>query len=264
MTHTAHPSRRRRQAGFIITAEFLLVFAIVVIPLAVGFVLLARKAYTLYLAQREYLEMPMSRAVVWDSSTPAKVVGPVMGYDADEGPLLIFRDDDTKGGVVLTARPDRLATVGQVYYDDGACTLTPRVRAYTATMSTGFSGGVFVGPFAAFPPTGVASQMNGVSWAMGSGQVLYRSTLTPGVSVVSNGSNLFVWRSRDASPDDPAPSGAVPPCFAVPTGVEVEDLVAATAVIDFDGAGNYVFPLRLAFPTPSGTATPLGFGEATP
>jgi hypothetical protein len=261
---TTRSEARRRQSGFIITAEFLLVFAIVVIPLAVGFVLLARKAYTLYLAQREYMEMPLSRAVVWDSSSPAKVVGPVMGYDHDEAPLVIFRDDDTKGGVVLSARPMRLSTVGEVYYDDSGCSSNPRVRAYVASMDTGFASGVFVGTASAYPPAGVASQMNGVSWAMGNGQVLYRSTLTPGVSVTSSGSNLFVWRSRDDSPDDVAPSGAVPPCFAVPTGVEVESLVDATVVIDFDAPGNYTFPLRLAFPTPAGTATTPGFGEATP
>ena len=90
-----------QQAGFVITLEVLLVMVIFVLPLMVGFVMLGRKLYTLFLNQREFLEQPYSRATVWDSSDPPKAIGPVIGYDHYEAPLVIFRDGDTQAGVVL-------------------------------------------------------------------------------------------------------------------------------------------------------------------
>jgi hypothetical protein len=115
---------------------------------------------------------------------------------------------------------------------------------------------VFVGPVTAYPPVGFAYQMQGVSYAMGNGNILYRSDVTPGVALTSP--PLYVWKSQDTTPEDSATilAGDTPPCFSVPATVEVTDLVPGTPVIDFDGPGNYTPPFRMAFPTP-GTAVPL-------
>jgi len=243
--------KRTREAGFVITLEFLLVMAIVVLPLFIGFILLARKTYTLYLNQREAVEMPYSKAVVWDSSSPAQVIGQVIGYDAFEAPLIFFRDSETKGGVVLGVRRFRFTSLGEVYYSGGDCTGTPYLRQWDSEVGTG--------PGYAAPPVGFTYQLQGASYAMGRPNVLYRSLLTPGV----NGTGLVqsVWRSQDFTP--PASDTPPPPCFTV-DGSLVDNLVAATPVIDFDGvlvspanSNPYQTPYKVALPTPVAPPSPM-------
>ena len=254
---------RQTSAGFVITLEFLLVMAVFVLPLLLGMFMLGRKLLTLYLNQREFMEQPYSRAVVWDSSTTAKVIGPVMGYDRFEAPMVIFRDSANQLGVVLSVRPTRLTSAGEVFYSNSDCSGTPRVRAWDTAAATGFNGGVFVGLTSAYPPVGVLYQMFEASYAMGKGNELYRSTIATGTSVTSTtGSPLYVWKSVDITPIDPVAPAPVPPCFLVPDGVTVTNLVTATSVIDFDAVGNYVTPFRLAFPSPNGTLPALPNGEA--
>lgn len=252
---------RTRSAGFVITLEFLLVMAIFVVPLVIGLTLLARKFYTAYEDRREAVEMPYSRSAVFDSSVPATVIGPVIGYDQFEAPLIIFRDFATKSGVILGVRRNRFTSYGEVYYAGAGCAGTAYVRRWDVNVGTG--------PGYAFPPIGFAYQMQGVSYAMGEPNILYSSTLTNGVNggTISIGS---VWRSEDFTP--PPSNVPAPPCFTV-NGALVDDLVVATPVINFDAGASvhpgvpvnsspYVKPYQLAFPTPTaGPALPCPTGE---
>jgi len=250
-------ARSTTSAGFIITLEFLLVMVLFVLPVMIGLFLLGRKLFTLYLNQREFEVQPYSRAVVWDSSATVKVIGPVVGYDQFEAPLVVFRDDATKGGVLLGTRRDRFTSVGQVFYTDNNCTQTPRIRAWDSSLTTGKLGPTLLG--AGYPPAGFAYQMQRRSYAMGKGNILYQSPTAGGVTMTSGAPPLYAWASQDTKP--PSPADPFPPCFRVQNGVVVENLVDATVVIDLDGPGNYVAPFRMAFPTPSGTLAPLPFGE---
>jgi hypothetical protein len=244
-------NRRRRSAGFVITLELLLVMVVFVLPLLLGMFVLGRKLVTLYLNQREYLEQPYSRAVVWDSSATPKVIGPVVGYDPYESPLVIFRDSLTDGGVVLGVRAERFTSFGEVFYSDSACTEAPRLRGWSTDRATGTQVVGGVGPLLGNPPVGVMYQMQHRSYAMGSGNILYSSgTPTAGTAfIVGLDGPLFVWKSQDMSPS-PGVGLPSPPCFEVPFGTPIETLVAAdTVVIDFDAGGNYVAPFRVAFPS---------------
>ena len=244
----------RRAAGFVITVELLLIFALFVIPLFVGGIVVFRKMITLYLDRRDYAEIPYSRAVVWDSSMPTpKVVGPVIGYDTFEAPVVLFRDDDTKAGVVLGVRTDRFTSYGQVFYTDNLCSVNPQVRSYNVSIGTGATA-----PDYLYQPDGFVYQMQSASYAMGSGNILYRAQNASGASVTSNGTNLFVWNSQDIATN--TASAPYPPCYVVDNGVTVENLAPATAVIDFGAA--YQSPYRAAFPTPQNdTSLTCSLGE---
>jgi hypothetical protein len=235
-------SRRRSIAGFIITAELLLILGLFVVPLFVGGILVFRKMVTLYLDRRDYAEIPYSRAVVWDSTMPTpKVVGPVLGYDNFEAPLVLFRDDSTKSGVILGVRTDRFTSYGQVFYTDSGCSSNAQVRAYNTSVGTGATA-----PDYLYGPDGFVYQMQGVSYAMGNGNILYRAENATGTNVTSDGTNLFVWNSQDIGTN--TATAPYPPCYSVANGVTVENLAPANVVIDFDSA--YQYPYRAAFPTP--------------
>lgn len=242
-----------------ITAETLLIIVLFVLPLLLGGMLVTRKLMTLYFERRDYAEIPYSRAVIWDNSTPAKVVGPVIGYDPYEAPLVLFRDDATSAGVVLGVRPNRLTSYGQVFYTNATCTPVgepsgyPMIRAYNANTGTGSTA-----PDYLYLPDGFVYQMQNISYAMGSDNILYRADNAAGENVTSNGSNLYVWTSQDLAPAGGTPS---PPCAAVDNGVTVQNLAPATQVIDFDSS-YYSAPFRAAFPVPgSSVALPCANNE---
>jgi hypothetical protein len=236
IAHTYGPADRRRrrdQAGFVITLEVLLVIALFVLPVLVASLVLGRKLVTLYLNEREFTEQPYSRGVIWDSSDPVRALGTVHTYGAHDEPLIVFLDDATTAGVVLGVRRDRLTSAAGVYYSDDACTQNPRIRAWDAPAGTGTEPRAFE-----FAPAGFAYQLQERAYAMGSGNLLYASSEAGGTSVTPQ-----------------------PPCFAVPDGVTVENLVDATPVIDFDAPGNYTLPFRLAFPSPGTPSLSPSFNE---
>lgn len=233
-----------------ITLELLLVMVVFVLPLLLGMFMLGRKLFTLYLNQREFLEQPYSRAVVWDSSVPPKVIGPVIGYDPYEAPIVIFRDQATDGGVALGVRGQRFTTYGEVFYSNDICTDDPRIRGWGQDRATGISLGAYVGPLLGYPPVGFMYQMQRRSYAMGRLNILYTSNEEFGAPfVVGVDGPLYVFRSQDVTPSLTmgVPS---PPCFEVPIGTTIENLTPGVEVIDFDGTGNYVRPFRVAFPSP--------------
>jgi hypothetical protein len=240
LSRRAGVSRASRSAGFVITLEFLLIMALVVLPVMLGLFLLGRKFVTLYLNQEEAFGQFYSTGVVWDSAATPRVVGPVVGYDQFETPLVIFRDEDTKAGVLLGVRTDRFTSFGQVFYDQANCQGDAYIRAHDAPLATGGN---------TYPPIGFAYQTQGSAYAMGIDNILWRSTDDAATSVFN--APASVWISQDYS----TTLGA--PCFTV--GATVDDLVAADQVIDFD-AVDYVPPFRLAFPTAS-AAPPLPSGE---
>ena len=245
----------RNMFGYVLTLETLLFVVLIVLPLLVGAMLLGRKLYTLYRNEAEFVFVPDARAVVWDSAGTPKSLGPVLGYDQYEAPLVLFRDNATKAGVLLGVRPTRLTSYGQVFYTNNTCTANPRLRVDTASVGTGSTA-----PDYLYVPVGFVYQMQGVSYAMGSGNVLYRSTALAGSPVTSNGADLFVWTSQDIAPATTAPS---PPCAAVPNGTTLSDLVDTSdvvQVIDFDS--GYTSPFRVTFPTyAGGPALPCATGE---
>lgn len=233
--------------------EVLLLVAVVGIPLLVGAILVGRKLYTVYLNQTAFETLPLSRAEAWDSTGQA--IGPVLGYDPYEAPLVLFRDSTTSAGIVLGVRSDRFTSYGEVFYTNAACSATqestpgyPKIRAASADVAT------TLGNANLYPPVGFLYQLFGRSYAVGSGNTLYTTAdgVTPeNVSAGPPGPALYVWKSQNLSP----PTGVAPepPCFPVTAGDTIEDLVTARVVIDLDTV--YAPPYRLAFPTP---------GEAPP
>lgn len=164
------PARRSSDSGFVLTLEFMLVLVLFVLPLLLAVLLLVRRTYTLYANDQEFLNPPDSQALVMDSSSATRptVLGGVIGWDPFEAPLLIYRDMANTGGVALGVRGDRLTSYGEVYYDDAACTLNPRLRA--ASGLTTSNGNI---------PTGFLYQDFGAGYAMGSGNILYKQTSAP-------------------------------------------------------------------------------------
>jgi len=221
------PPRRlaTRSSGFVISLEFLLVVALVVIPLMIGMILLGRKVITLYLNQVAMMEQPLARPVVWDSSGTAKPVGPVVGYDSFAAPTVLFRDrtgilfggSEFTPGVLLGIRPNRFTTTSRTYYDGVGCAGTPYVKS-AASISP-------------WPSVGFIAQTQGVNYAVGSGNVLYReATLgTAGANVVI----ASYWVSQDVG--DASPAG--PPSTAC---VEITGVGLTVASLDDSGTGTTV------------------------
>ncbi len=198
----------KRESGFIISLEFLLILALVVFPLMLALILLGRKITTLYLNQLAFIEQPLTRPVVWDSAGTAKPVGAVIGYDRFEAPLILYRDASTglslntvqyQPGVLLGVRPNRFTTLSKVYYDGANCAGTPYVKSSTNAL-------------APWPDVGYIAQMQGINYAVGSGNILYRTS----VPVVPLGSLLTgsVWTSLDTGDESPATGGTS--CVALP------------------------------------------------
>ena len=192
---------KKKAAGFIISLEFILVMALVVFPLMVGAVLLGRKLITLYLNQKAMIEQPLARPVIWDSSVDAsgnaKPVGPVIGYDQFEAPLVLYRDASTgvvvsgspfEPGVLLGVRPNRFTTMSKVYYLGPNCTLGAFVKSASATLNP-------------WPNVGYISQQQGVNYAVGNSNNLFRESVFGTVgSTVGIGS---VWTSQDTGDNSP-------------------------------------------------------------
>jgi hypothetical protein len=194
------------------------------------------------------------------------VVGPVIGYDQFEAPLIVFRDATNNGvGVVLGVRRDRFTSYGEAFYSSVDCSGSASyVRAFDTSgapspaqpnaTASGDNGG-FVGlPPVGYPPAGFVYQLQQASYAMGSGNILYRGDGME-TSVQSTVlAPLSVWKSQDITPD--TGGSPTPPCFTVPDGTTVDGLLAATPVIDFISEAGYVPPYRLAFPSPDTAGAP--------
>jgi len=161
--------RSRHPGGFVVTIEFLILMAVLVVPLILGVVVVGRKVLTVYLDYKDYREAPYQQAIVVDSSVDPKVVGPVVGYDRFEAPLVIFRESKKKGGVVLGVRPTRVTSYAEVFYSEPTCTSTPEIRKANETSSPMISNDNI--------PAGFLYQDHHLAAAMGSGNKLYVDSL---------------------------------------------------------------------------------------
>lgn len=209
------PNRsNKKNAGFVISLELLLIIALVGLPLMVGGIMLFRKAVTVYLNQRTLMEQPDARAVIWDSSVPAKAVSPVIGYDAFDAPQIIFRDKVTEAGVVLGVRPERFTTLSRVYYTGPDCTGNVYVRsAASRHFEVSFS-----------------SQLQGINYAMGKDNILYKQGPT-----AFNGTLNSYWASQTS--EDESPSSTPSPSCVNET-ISTTFTLYGLAALSRDGAGT--------------------------
>ena len=78
--------RARGQAGFVITLELVLIFTILGIGLLVGLVAIRNALF------KWWVNRQAQTVWVYDSSSPAKVLGPVRDFDEHEAPRLFYID----------------------------------------------------------------------------------------------------------------------------------------------------------------------------
>ena len=179
-THTRARAAKRRQGGFIITVELLLIATILVIGSIVG-VIAIRDALVKRIAQQR------SQAVlVIDDS--GRVLGEALGFDEHEAPLVSYIDrtvppaapdpDHRNYRALIGVRDDRFTTREPVYYSGENCTGTPcmKLASDEDTDSIGYDG---------IAGTGAVSYLYGVqnspTYGIGASQGglrgdLYRST----------------------------------------------------------------------------------------
>ena len=83
--------RARGQAGFVITLELVLIFTILGIGLLVGLVAIRNALF------KWFVNKQAQTVWVYDSSDPAKVLGPVRDFDEHEAPRLFYIDRNLEG-----------------------------------------------------------------------------------------------------------------------------------------------------------------------
>lgn len=136
MRRTRRPGRR--QAGFIISMEAVLVISILGIGLFAGLAAVRNALFKYYLARQD-----MS-FVVYDSSTPPRWLGTAVGFDAFEAPLLPFVDYGVKHPAAANARNlralvgvrnDRFTSHQPVFYSGTDCTGTVCIAQETSSGS---------------------------------------------------------------------------------------------------------------------------------
>ena len=219
---------RPAEAGFAVTLEFLLIVALVALPILIGTFTYGRKLLTLAFTNRPAIDLPYANGVVWDSSATAKSLGPVIDYDQFKAPRIIFRDDANKLGVLLGVRTNRFTTVSKVYYGGLNCTGTAYVRT-AVTLND---------------EVGILYHLQGINYAMGSGNLLYKEGSVPpaGVTILS------IWTSQNnGNPNSPpatvpiAPDpGPVLACENVTVDVPFAILGLESITCD-DSSGDAVF-----------------------
>ena len=129
--------RRRAdgQQGFVITLELILIFTILGIGLLVGIVAI-RNALVVWWAKKR-----ANTVWVYDSGSPAQLLGPARDFDEHEAPRLFYIDRDVPWCVpfgdpgctdivknyraFVGVRDDRFTTRPRVFYSELGCTGTP-------------------------------------------------------------------------------------------------------------------------------------------
>lgn len=177
-------SRRvRRQGGFIISMEAILVITILGIGLFIGLAAVRNALFKYYLARQD------TSFVVYDSSSPTRrLLGTAVGFDEHQAPLLAFVDygvvypagaDPRNLRALIGVRNDRFTSRQPVFYKNADCSGTVCIAVETN------SGGALVpgvdsevGPIAQ-----LYAMQDGPVYAVGAGTdgkplqgSLYRST----------------------------------------------------------------------------------------
>jgi len=126
--------RARGQAGFVITLELVLIFTILGIGLLVGLVAIRNALF------KWWVNKQAQTVWVYDSSSPAKVLGPVRDFDEHEAPRLFFIDrnvtwQDSLGDpftanfrAFIGVRDDRFTGRQRIFYTDPSCAGTPCIQ----------------------------------------------------------------------------------------------------------------------------------------
>lgn len=118
----------RKQAGYILTIEAVLVFTILGIGLFVGFAAVRDAIFKYKLSQQD------QSFYVLDNGDPAIVIGKVMSFDEHEAPLVPFIDygartdvngDPVNHRALIGIRDDRFTSRQPVFYSLASCTGNP-------------------------------------------------------------------------------------------------------------------------------------------
>ncbi len=236
--------RNRRQGGFIITVELILIFTIVILA-----TLVALAGVRNALIDSGIFLRPL---LVFDSTAPdAVLVGKVFDFDDSETPRILRLDPNTDLAIPLAVRNDRFATHTPVFYSADDCTGVPYVHD---PSSFGLALDAFVER-----RFGFVGELAGVVYAVGvGGTVAAGSPFGPGelyrndplgISSSPLVTSVYVssWEFADGASGPPpataAPwsSSALSPCRELPT-VARSGLVDALAVTDPSTAANVLAP----------------------
>jgi hypothetical protein len=145
----------RREAagerGFVITLELVLIFSILGIGLLVAMVAVRNALFVWWQKKQAHTVW------VYDSSDPAKVLGPVRDFDEHEAPRLFFVDRDVAWCMpfgdpncvdveanfraFVGVRDDRFTTRSRVFYDGLGCTGTPCLPSVSNEAADNFAIG---------------------------------------------------------------------------------------------------------------------------
>lgn len=180
-------SRRvRRQGGFIISMEAILVITILGIGLFIGLAAVRNALFKYYLARQD------TSFVVYDSGSPGsperRLLGTAVGFDEHQAPLLAFVDYGVKYPstakernlrALIGVRNDRFTSRQPVFYSGNDCTGTVCMAVETTTGGALVPGvDSEVGPVAQ-----LYAMQDGPVYAVGAGSsskvlqgALYRST----------------------------------------------------------------------------------------
>lgn len=225
--------RSRRQAGFILTVELLLIFTIVVIAVVVALAALSAR----------FEDAGIWRGPVWvvDSSAPdALLIGKVLDLDPAGAPRVLRLDPNTGRSLPLGVRVDRFTSRAPVFYDTDGCVGIPWVHSPIVTDGLGVS------PY---------HRMQGATYAVGAGGGLLRddAMATP-CSGIGCPTIASVWISEWTTEDSLA-AGALPPAAGFPpespcrdlVDAPLPDLVPAFGVDDPDTMANVLAPFTPPF-----------------
>jgi hypothetical protein len=118
-------SRARREGGFVITLELVLIFTILGIGLLVGIVAVRNALFV-------YWQKKKAQTVwVYDSADPVHILGPARDFDEHEAPRLFYVDRDVPWGdppvernfrAFVGVRDDRFTSRHRIFYEGPGCT----------------------------------------------------------------------------------------------------------------------------------------------
>ncbi len=159
--------RFRKQAGFILTLEAVLLATVLGIGLFVGIVAVRDALFKYKLSKQD------QDFYVFDSSDPAIVIGKVASFDEHEAPLVPFIDygvrTDTNGNPInhralIGIRDDRFTSRQPVFYSGPSCTGDPCIAAPSNELAynTGVDG------LAGTGGVGYLYGLQGISYGIGS------------------------------------------------------------------------------------------------
>ena len=151
----------RRQSGFILSMEAVLLFTILGIGLFLGMSILRNSLIKYYFNQVN------TRFFVADSTTAPILIGDVVGFDEHETPLVVFTDYDSASNALpgdfnyrtlIGIRDDRFTTRQPLLYSDASCGVPVCIPGRSSEVANGLI-------VTAANTTGTISYMNAMQGA---------------------------------------------------------------------------------------------------